>query len=149
MFSDKRTVFFIVPLATEKESRGNPTDRQPTTNNSRPMKTIYNIALMTERSHQRDLIEWLRAGGLDVLDTVSTPEGPKPVSHFVEVVEVEGDPRYAETALSLALQYDFDDREQARFWGSLAVPRLRESLLARFGEKVMVFGTVLEQRQTL
>ena len=104
--------------------------------------TIYNLAFITERLHEAQLKEWLRQTALPFIASYS--ESPAPAD-LVEVVEVDGQPGFAEEALNLAIQFHFPSREEAIAWGDRIIAPLRGMAFERFGESVMPFGTILRR----
>lgn len=101
---------------------------------------IFNMAFMTERGNERSLRTWLREVALPSL----VMPGDEKV-RFVEVVQIEGSPASDEDMLSISLQVNFETEAEASLWGYDSVPPLRELLAEKFGERAMVFCTVLRE----
>lgn len=100
---------------------------------------IFNMAFMTERGNERSLRMWLQEVAVPSL----VMPGDEKV-RFVEVVEIEGVPASQEEMLSISFQVNFKTEAEASLWGFDSVPPLRRLLAERFGERVVVFCTLLQ-----
>lgn len=101
---------------------------------------IYNITFMTERSAEHRLVEWLRGHkGKAVLSGDAGVAGCR----LQTVVDVPGESEFAEQALSLALQVDFETMDDARTWGRTHFNAMHEDFRKEFGQESLCFCTIL------
>lgn len=105
---------------------------------------ILNMAFMGERKDEKELRAWIEAEVMPVVRAACSEETGR-LRRSLEVLEVEGQPDFSVGAFNIAIQIGFDSRGMASLWSGTVLPPLRDKLFAIFGERVVIFCTVLEE----
>lgn len=103
---------------------------------------IHNATFMTERSHEKEVITWLKERLADMESRGGLCGGWNP--RISAMREAGGISHEEAEAASIAFQVEFEDSAAARLWSAREVTPLAAAFTSRFGVESMVFTSLFE-----
>lgn len=113
-------------------------NKQHITKNEQQMYT-YNITFVMSPHVEEDFKSWLKSEAISANLTLLTSR-----SRLQKVVEIGGEKPGSDHGLSIALQIDFQSKEEADKWNTAALPTLLRQFMEKFGPSTAYFTTLLE-----
>ncbi|MDE6578123.1 MAG: DUF4286 family protein [Muribaculaceae bacterium] len=101
---------------------------------------IYNITFVIHPSGENEFLEWMRG---EALAALFNPQSVARNPRLQTVVEAGGERPSAEHGLSIALQSEFVNEEEAHEWHDNTLPPVLGSFTRKFGPHSAFFTTLL------
>ncbi len=102
---------------------------------------IYNITFVMEPKREQEFLAWMRDQAIaQLFNSDSIARNPR----LQTVIEAGGAKPGADHGLSIALQAEFDNADDAHTWNDVTLPPVLGQFTAKFGPHAVFFTTLLE-----